>query len=88
MNDEIIRVLIATDNHLGFAERDPIRCDDCFAAYEEVLQTARKKKADMILLAGDMFHENKPSRRTMHATMELLRTYCLGPKLTVYLNTT
>ena len=25
-----------------------------------------------------MFHENKPSRRTMHSTLELLRKYCMG----------
>eukprot|EP01038_Epipyxis_sp_PR26KG_P017126 gene17126-23571_t len=78
MDDDIIRILVSTDNHLGFAERDPIRCDDSFAAFEEVLQTARIKKVDLVLLAGDMFHENKPSRRTLHSSMELLRTYCLG----------
>lgn len=32
----------------------------------------------MILLAGDLFHENKPSRKTMHRCMELLRHYCMG----------
>lgn len=70
--------MVATDNHLGFAERDPIRCDDSFAAFEEVLRTARCSNVDFVLFAGDMFHENKPSRRTLHATMELLRIYCFG----------
>eukprot|EP01036_Dinobryon_divergens_P028379 gene28380-37312_t len=78
MDDETIRIIVATDNHLGFSERDPIRCDDCFAAFEEILQTAKSKQADFILLAGDLFHENKPSRRTLHSTIELLRLYCLG----------
>lgn len=78
MDDEIIRIVVSTDNHLGYAERDPIRCNDSFAAFEEVLQTAQNFKADFVLLAGDMFHENKPSRRTLHCTMELLRSYCLG----------
>ena len=32
----------------------------------------------MILLGGDLFHENKPSRKVMHACMSLLRQYCLG----------
>jgi double-strand break repair protein MRE11 len=88
MDDDIVRILVSTDNHLGFAERDPVRCDDCFAAFEEVLLTAKKKKVDFVLLAGDMFHENKPSRRTLHATMELLRKYCLGddPVFTTILN--
>lgn len=78
MDDDIIRIVVATDNHLGFAERDPIRCNDSSAAFEEVLRTSRHMKADFVLLAGDMFHENKPSRRTLHCAMELLRSYCLG----------
>ena len=88
MDDDIVRILVSTDNHLGFAERDPVRCDDCLAAFEEVLLTARKKKVDFVLMAGDMFHENKPSRRTLHGTMELLRKYCLGedPVYTEILN--
>lgn len=31
-------------------------------------------------MAGDLFHDNKPSRKTMQRAMELLRDYCLGPK--------
>jgi double-strand break repair protein MRE11 len=63
---------------LGFAERDPVRSNDSFAAFEEVLLTAKEKKSDFVLLGGDVFHENKPSRRTMHTAMDLLRKYCLG----------
>ena len=33
----------------------------------------------MVLIAGDLFHENKPSRRTMYTTMEIIRRYCMGP---------
>ena len=35
-------------------------------------------QADMLLLGGDLFHENKPSRSTMVKTMRLLRKHCLG----------
>ena len=31
-----LRVLIATDTHLGAHERDPIRKDDAFLAFEAV----------------------------------------------------
>lgn len=31
-----------------------------------------------MLLGGDLFHENKPSRETMHQTVSLLRQYTLG----------
>lgn len=34
----------------------------------------------MVLLAGDLFHENKPSRKSMYQVMRSLRTYCLGDK--------
>lgn len=50
MDDDIIRILVATDNHLGFLGKDPVRCYDSFAAFEEVLFTATKEKADFVLL--------------------------------------
>ena len=78
MDDDIIRILVSTDNHLGVFEKDPIRADDSYAAFEEVLITAKKKKADFVLLGGDTFHENKPSRRATHAAVSLLSKYCLG----------
>lgn len=34
----------------------------------------------MILLGGDLFHDNKPSRTTLYKTMELLRRYCMGDR--------
>jgi double-strand break repair protein MRE11 len=78
MDDDVIRILISTDNHLGVYEKDAIRSNDCFAAFEEVLKTSKAKRADFVLLGGDMFHENKPSRRTVHGAISLLSKYCLG----------
>ena len=78
MDDNIIRILISTDNHLGYMEKDPTRCNDSLASFEEALYTAKKSKADFTLLAGDLFHENKPSRRTLHGCIDLLRKYCYG----------
>ncbi|KNE57270.1 DNA repair protein (mre11) [Allomyces macrogynus ATCC 38327] len=103
--EDTITMLIATDNHLGYMEKDPIRGDDSIRAFEEILKIAHKKNAcnlrffcdrrrglkcwlltkdpnqvDMILLGGDLFHDNKPSRKTLHSTMELLRAYCLGDR--------
>eukprot|EP01041_Mallomonas_annulata_P006822 gene6822-13821_t len=78
MDDDIVRILVSTDNHLGFLEKDAVRANDSFAAFEEVLVTAKKQNADFVLLAGDVFHENKPSRRTMHAAIDILRKHCLG----------
>lgn len=34
----------------------------------------------MVLLAGDLFHDNKPSRKAMYQVMRSLRRNCLGEK--------
>lgn len=52
---------------------------DSFAAFEEVLYLAKRFKVDMVLIAGDLFHENRPSRHTLYKTMEIIRRYCMGP---------
>jgi double-strand break repair protein MRE11 len=36
--------MLATDLHLGFLENDPIRGDDSFLVFEEILQNARDHK--------------------------------------------
>lgn len=73
-----LRILLSTDNHLGYLEKDPIRGNDSFASFEEVLSLGRLHKVDLVLLSGDLFHDNKPSRRTLYTTMEILRRYCMG----------
>ncbi|KAI8472613.1 MAG: MRE11 eukaryotic DNA repair protein, partial [Monoraphidium minutum] len=64
-----LKIMISTDNHLGVWEKDEVRKDDSFVAFEEV---------DMLLLGGDLFHDNKPSRPTVVRAVELLSNYCLG----------
>lgn len=73
-----VRALISTDNHLGYLEKDPLRGNDSFRAFEEVLALAKSNRVDMVLLGGDLFHDNKPSRRTLVRTMNILRKFCLG----------
>ncbi|KAH9386424.1 double-strand break repair protein MRE11 [Nematocida major] len=75
---EELRVLVTTDNHLGFAERDHIRGEDSFRAFEEVFKHARETRADCILICGDLFHEVSPSKYTMYRTMEILQRNILG----------
>eukprot|EP00177_Eucheuma_denticulatum_P008049 GFKZ01014655.1.p1 GENE.GFKZ01014655.1~~GFKZ01014655.1.p1 ORF type:complete len:858 (+),score=135.79 GFKZ01014655.1:154-2574(+) len=83
--DDVIKILIATDNHLGYLEKDPVRGDDSFRAFEEVLELAKSNRVDMLLLAGDLFHENKPSRNTIVRTMRMLRKHCFSPEGEVFL---
>ena len=72
--------MLATDNHIGYAEKDPIRGQDAINTFREILELARAEEVDFILLAGDLFHENKPSRWVMHQTIALLREYTMGDK--------
>lgn len=42
---DTIRILIATDNHVGFEERDAIRKDDSWRTFDEILNLARREDA-------------------------------------------
>ena len=54
--------------------------NDSFDVFEECLNLAQANNVDFILLGGDLFHENKPSRNCLYKTMELLRKHCLNDK--------
>lgn len=73
-----LRVLVATDCHLGYMEKDEIRRHDSFESFEEICSIAEKNQVDFVLLGGDLFHENKPSRTTLVKVIEILRRYCLN----------
>ena len=73
----MMRILVATDNHLGVHEEDPVRSSDSFVAFEEILQHALRLKVDALMLGGDLFHENKPSRCGW-LCVGLLGTRCWG----------
>lgn len=78
-DENTLRIMVTTDSHLGYMERDAVRGDDSFAAFEEVLYVAKRTfHADMVLHAGDLFHENKPTRSTLYKTMKILRKYTMG----------
>lgn len=38
--DNVLKILVTTDNHLGYGEKDPIRGEDSFVAFEECLELA------------------------------------------------
>ncbi|KAL5711782.1 meiotic recombination [Ranunculus cassubicifolius] len=77
---DTLRVLVATDCHLGYMEKDEIRRVDSFKSFEEICSIAEQKQVDFLLLGGDLFHENKPSRSTLVKTIEILRRYCLNDR--------
>ncbi|KFU83544.1 Double-strand break repair protein MRE11, partial [Chaetura pelagica] len=79
-DDDTFKILIATDIHLGYLEKDPVRGNDTFVTLNEILDHAHKNEVDFVLLGGDLFHENKPSRKTVHSCLESLRKYCMGDR--------
>ena len=66
------------DQHLqrNIAARSEKRCGLQYAA----LIPSQSAQVDFILLAGDLFHENRPSRDCLYQVMSLLREYTLGDK--------
>jgi double-strand break repair protein MRE11 len=75
---DLLRILIATDNHLGYNEKDGICGDDSFRAWDEIFAIAKRRQVDMVLLGGDIFHDNNPSRATVLRCVQTLSKYCLG----------
>ncbi|KAL1622547.1 meiotic recombination [Neofusicoccum ribis] len=77
---DTIRILVATDSHVGYNERDYIRGDDSWKTFHEVMTLAKEHDVDMVLHGGDLFHDNKPSRKSMYQVMRSLRMNCFGDK--------
>jgi hypothetical protein len=62
----------------GVWERDTWRGHDSFQTFREVFQQAKACKADLVLLGGDLFHDNKPSRNTLVKCLDILNEHCLS----------
>uniref|UniRef100_A0A1I8PL13 Double-strand break repair protein n=1 Tax=Stomoxys calcitrans TaxID=35570 RepID=A0A1I8PL13_STOCA len=77
---DVMRIMISTDNHLGYGEKDAIRGEDSFIAFEEMLELAVREDVDFILLGGDLFHDAVPTQNALHKCMKLLRMYTFGDR--------
>lgn len=77
-DEDTFKILIATDIHLGYLEKDAIRGNDSYNTLDEILKCAKTNQVDFILLGGDLFHDNKPTRRCLHNCITMLRRYCMG----------
>lgn len=64
----------------GVWEKDEIRHDDSFVTFEEVFEIAKEQDADLVLLGGDLFHDNKPSRKTLVKAMDVLGRHCMSDR--------
>lgn len=50
---DTIKILLSTDNHVGYNEKCKIRGNDSVEAFEEVLHHAQSHDVDMILLGNN-----------------------------------
>ena len=64
----------------GVWEKDEVRKNDSFEAFEEVLELAASLGVDALLLGGDLFHDNKPSRNTVVRAVDLISKYALNDR--------
>ena len=74
------RILVSSDNHLGYKENHPIRGNDSFTAFEEVIDIAKASNVDFLLLGGDLFHELNPSQRCMFRCVSMLEKNIFGDR--------
>jgi len=45
---DTIRILVATDSHVGYEERDPVRKDDSWKSFDEVMRMAKDQDVSTI----------------------------------------
>lgn len=50
---DTLRILVATDCHLGYMEKDEIRRHDSFKAFEEICSIAEDKQVFIFILSVD-----------------------------------
>ncbi|KJP89179.1 hypothetical protein AK88_01057 [Plasmodium fragile] len=73
---DTLKILLCTDNHLGYKENNAVQRKDTFNSFEEILFVAQKLNVDMIINSGDLFHKNKVSEYTLFKSMAIIRRYC------------
>ncbi|CAN3365920.1 double-strand break repair protein Mre11p [Diutina catenulata] len=73
-------ILLTTDNHVGYNEDDPIRGDDGWKTWDEITALAVDRDVDMIVQGGDLFHINKPTKKSLYHVMKSIRAHCMGDR--------
>ena len=58
-SSNLFRILISSDIHLGYAEKDPERGADSFNSFDELLGIGVKEEVDMVLLGGNLIKADR-----------------------------
>ncbi|KAL6940567.1 hypothetical protein ACO0QE_004474 [Hanseniaspora vineae] len=78
--ENVIRILVSTDNHIGYNETDPIMGDDSWKTFFEIMELGSTYNVDFFLQSGDLFHVTAPSKKSFVRVSEALSKYCWGDK--------
>ena len=76
----VFKLAISASNFLGFLPHHPIRKNDSFEAFEEILKKARNCNADLLVLGGNLFAESSPSQEILTKSIALLKENIFGDK--------
>lgn len=78
--EDTVRILVTTDNHVGFNEQDGVRGDDSWKTFEEIMTVGRERQVDLVLQCGDLFHTNTPSKKSLYNVVRTLRRTVMGDR--------
>ncbi|KAL6928413.1 hypothetical protein ACO0SA_003153 [Hanseniaspora valbyensis] len=79
IDDDTFRIMITTDNHIGYKENDPYVELDSYNNFKEVLQICNNLgNVDFMLNSGDLFHDNYFSSKNLNFITDLLVNTCLN----------
>ncbi len=70
----MLKLAILSDTHLGFAWGEE-RQEDSFKNLEQAFSLAAKQEPDLILLAGDIFHDRIPRQEILGRAIELFSKF-------------
>lgn len=74
------RILVASDNHIGYKEKHPVRGEDSFKAFNNTLEIAKENLVDFVILGGDLFDEVAPSVESLVKTSKMMTRHIFGSK--------
>ena len=70
----MLKIAILSDTHLGFAWGEE-RQEDSFNNLEQAFLLAAKQEPDLVLLAGDIFHDRIPRQEILGRAIELFSKF-------------
>ncbi|CAI8497056.1 unnamed protein product [Hanseniaspora opuntiae] len=79
IDDSTFRIMITTDNHIGYKETDSYIDTDSYENFKEVIEICnRLGNVDFMLNSGDLFHDNYFSSKNLNFITDLLVNNCLN----------